>query len=125
LEYSVSAGLPDTRGATFMRPLGYMERLFHLYAREHRRHFCVAAEISGDIDVLDFQAAFDKVQQRHPMLPAYMAADARLGPSIYYSDRKLPVAVITTAAPEDSYAPATALKILRALSAPTFWANMS
>jgi hypothetical protein len=84
-----------------MRPLGYMERLFHLYAREHPRHFCVVAAISGDIDVLDFQAAFDKVQLRHPMLSAYIAADARLGPSIYYSDRKLPVAVITTAAPED------------------------
>jgi hypothetical protein len=81
-----------------------MERFFHLYAREHPRHFCVVAEISGDIDALDFQTAFDRVQRRHPMLSAYIAVDVRSGPSIFHSDRKLPVGVVASTEPGDWHA---------------------
>lgn len=52
MTYSINAALANTRDDVFVRPVGSMERFFHLYAREHPRHFCVVAEISGDIDAL-------------------------------------------------------------------------
>jgi hypothetical protein len=51
-----------------LRPLGSMERLMHLYARDHPRHFCVAAELSGSLDVDRLQDAFAAVKRRHPLL---------------------------------------------------------
>ena len=105
MTYSRNAALANTRDDVFVRPVGSMERFFHLYAREHPRHFCVVAEISGDIDALDFQTAFDRVQRRHPMLSAYIAGDVRSGPSIFHCDhRKLPVAVVASTEPGDWHA---------------------
>lgn len=104
MTYLINAALANTRDDVFVRPVGSMERFFHLYAREHPRHFCVVAEISGDIDALDFQTAFDRVQRRHPMLSAYIAVDVRSGPSIFHSDRKLPVGVVASTEPGDWHA---------------------
>ncbi|HEX4165434.1 MAG TPA: condensation domain-containing protein, partial [Bryobacteraceae bacterium] len=105
MTYSMNAALANTPDDVFVRPVGSMERFFHLYAREHPRHFCVVAEISGDIDALDFQTAFDRVQRRHPMLSAYIAGDVRSGPSIFHCDhRKLPVAVVASTEPGDWHA---------------------
>jgi hypothetical protein len=76
---SIEAALSETLDEAFVRPIGCMERLFHLYAQEHPRHFCTVAEISGDIESLDFRRAFNDVQRRHPMLSAYIADDPQRG----------------------------------------------
>jgi hypothetical protein len=85
----------------FVRNLGAMERMLHLYSKEHPRHFCVVAEIAGAINPERYRAAFDVVQRRHPMLSVYVKDDVECEPSVYRSCRPLLVDVLPVAREPD------------------------
>jgi Condensation domain len=76
----------DTR---FLRHLGAQERLLQLYSIEHPRHFCVVAEIAGELAWDDFRPAFDKVQRRHPMLNVEILTDEHSAKAFYTVDRQI------------------------------------
>jgi hypothetical protein len=69
----------------FIRELGPMERLMHLYSSQHPRHFSVAADLIGSVEPKRLIAAFAAVQARHPMLSVCVKDSLPLPPGIYGS----------------------------------------
>jgi Condensation domain len=74
------SAIPNQRDAVtvgrYVRELGARERLLHLCALEHPTHFCVVAEIVGDIAPEAYIPAFATLQRRHPMLNVDIQAPA-------------------------------------------------
>jgi Condensation domain len=64
-----SAG--EATGA-LVRPLGAFERLYHRYQQKNAMHFCVVAELAGDLDPSALDDALLAVQHRHPLLNVYV-----------------------------------------------------
>jgi len=79
----MAAGQYLDHAGRYVRHLGTSERLLFLYSNDHPRHFCVAAEITGELTPEDFRPAFDLVQRRHPMLNVEIRIDGQSGPAFY------------------------------------------
>ena len=67
--------------AEIMRPLDPIERVFHTYADCYSVHFCLVAEIYGEIDVSNFANGLMALQSRHSTLAALIEKDAEGRPS--------------------------------------------
>jgi hypothetical protein len=77
-----------------MRPLGCCERFFHIYAHAFPVHFCLVAEISGEINSTKLHMAFEQVRRRHPALRACIVDDVESGPIFHGTDNPIEVRAI-------------------------------
>ena len=77
------------RAAKAVRPLGCVERFFHLYALTFPVHFCLAAEILGAVDVPKLRTALEQVRRRHPALRVSIGDDAGKGPMFETTDNPI------------------------------------
>jgi hypothetical protein len=101
------------RGA-LVRPLGAFERMYHRYEQKSTMHFCVVAELADDLDPSALDAALSVVQQRHPLLNAYVEdhPQTRLG---FYRPAFVPPIPVTVvdAAPGHSWPDCVAAELTR------------
>jgi hypothetical protein len=90
---------PPAAGAAgvLVRPLGAFERMYHRYQEKNTLHFCVVAELAGDLEPSALEAGLDAVQHRHPLLNVHVEdhLQRRLG---FYRPATVPPIPVTVAA---------------------------
>ena len=99
------------RGQGVLRDLGFSERTLSLHSDGQPMHFCMVCEVAGPTAAGDYQAAFDRVQARHPFLAA--SIEAGVPGRIRRSTRPVAVSVLPRAG-----APEWARVVERELSSP-------
>ena len=77
------------RAAEAVRPLGCVERFFHLYALSFPEHYCLVAEIAGVVDVPKLRTALEQVRRKHPALRVSIGNDAGNGPMFETTDNPI------------------------------------
>jgi hypothetical protein len=86
---SISNAVPG-----LLRPLGFAERFFNLYAQVYPVHFCLCAEIEETVDAAALRLALDQVRERHPVLQACVTRDVELGTVFHKSGRPIELTII-------------------------------
>jgi len=79
----------EKRESALVRPLGSGERFFHLYSLAFPVHFCLVAQIEGELDSAKLAAALDQVRRRHPALRVCIVDDAETEPAFYRIDHSI------------------------------------
>jgi hypothetical protein len=72
---------PQTQAEAW-RPLSPLERLFHTIDQTNGFNFCLAVSFQGKVAHSRWNAAFARVQQRHPFLNASLNRDDAHAPYI-------------------------------------------
>ncbi|MGO7028857.1 condensation domain-containing protein [Rhizobium johnstonii] len=72
------------------RKLGTHERLLYLYSQQHPRHFCIAAEVIGQLRPVELQTALQNLQARHLPLCLFIH-DAEDGPQFGVHRHPIPL----------------------------------
>jgi len=75
--------LTVTHGDVYLRAAGAAEHTFWLLNQAHPVHFAVVAEIKGTRPVMDWRAALQSAQRKHPLLSACIKDDAADGLCFY------------------------------------------
>ncbi len=78
----------------FLRPLGFAEHFFHLYAQVYPVHFCLCAEIEGAVGAEALRSALNQVRERHPLLRVRIVDDAEFGTAFHESGRPIELEMI-------------------------------
>ena len=77
------------------RSLGALEHMFWLMDQNRPVHFAVTALISGETSPRDWRRALDRLQERHPMMSAYIDGEPGSIPSFHQADAKpIPLRVV-------------------------------
>jgi hypothetical protein len=80
-----------------LRPLGAFEELFCLFDQHFPTNHALAAQITGHTTVRQWRDALDAVQQRHPLLSAYIDTTFNRVPHFRsVTDQRIPLRVITS-----------------------------
>jgi hypothetical protein len=80
-----------------LRPLGAFEELFCLFDQHFPTNHALAAQIAGHTTVQQWRAALDAVQQRHPLLSAYIDSTFNRVPHFRRATgKRIPLRVITS-----------------------------
>lgn len=78
-----------------LRPLGAIERVFHLWSQRNPLHFSIVAELEGLVEPEAIRSALDQIVRRHPLLNTVVVNDDELGPVFYRSAARPKVRVST------------------------------
>jgi hypothetical protein len=66
-----------------VRCLGAFERMYYRFEQQSTMHFCVVAELAGELDPAVLEAALSVVQERHPLLNVYVEDHPQAGLGFY------------------------------------------
>jgi Condensation domain len=81
----------------FLRPLGAFEELFCLFDQHFPTNHALAAQITGHTTVRQWRDALDAVQQRHPLLSAYIDTTFNRVPHFRrVTGQRIPLRVVTS-----------------------------
>ena len=80
-----------------LRPLGAFEELFCLFDQHFPTNHALAAQITGHTTVRQWRDALDAVQQRHPLLSAYIDTTFNRVPHFRrVTGQRIPLRVVTS-----------------------------
>ncbi len=72
-------GSSPAEGARLLRPLGTLERLYHLWSSRHPMHHCLTVQLEAPASRSRWQHAITALRRRHPLLDARVV-EAEDGP---------------------------------------------
>lgn len=70
----------NTSEMQVLRPLGALERMYHLWSSRHPMHHCLTVQLDTPADLAQWRRAVAALRRRHPLLGARVVEDSEEGP---------------------------------------------